>query len=78
MDWLLNDNSFLDRGSDWFRSIGAKLTLPRNLQVNLKRHKRKTIVKPSCELIDFRIDTWKRAIQLQVIGELESIADYKI
>ena len=25
-----------------------------------------------CELIDFNIDTWKRAIQVQVIGKLES------
>ena len=31
----------------------------------------------SCELIDTKFDTWKRAIQVQVIGELESVADYK-
>ena len=30
-----------------------------------------------CELIDSSPDTWKRAIQVQVIGKLESVADYK-
>ena len=30
-----------------------------------------------CELIDLGTDTWKRAIQVQVIGKLESVADYK-
>ena len=30
-----------------------------------------------CELIDSTPDTWKRAIQVQVIGKLESVADYR-
>ena len=30
-----------------------------------------------CELIDSNLDTWKRAIQVQVIGKLESVSDYK-
>ena len=30
-----------------------------------------------CELVDRDLDNWKRAIQLQVIGELESVADSK-
>ena len=30
-----------------------------------------------CELIDSGADIWKRAIQVQVIGKLESVADYK-
>ena len=30
-----------------------------------------------CELIDSSINTWKRAIQVQVIGKLESVADYE-
>ena len=30
-----------------------------------------------CELIDTNIDTWKRAIKLQVIGKLESVADHE-
>ena len=30
-----------------------------------------------CELIDATPDTWKRAIQVQVIGKLESVADYR-
>ena len=31
----------------------------------------------SCELSDAIGDTWKRAIQVHVIGKLESVADYK-
>ena len=31
----------------------------------------------SCELNDGNGDTWKRAIQVQVIGKLESVAAYK-
>ena len=31
----------------------------------------------SCELNDANADTWKRAIQVQVIGKLENVADYK-
>ena len=31
----------------------------------------------SCELNDANADTWKRAIQVQVIGKLESVADHK-
>ena len=31
----------------------------------------------SCELIDSSPDTWKRAIQVKVIGKLESVTDYK-
>ena len=31
----------------------------------------------SCELIDSNSDTWKRAIQVQVIGKLKSVADFK-
>lgn len=31
----------------------------------------------SCELSDANSDAWKRAIQVRVIGKLESIADYK-
>ena len=31
----------------------------------------------SCELTDGNSDTWKRAIQVHVIGKLESVADYK-
>ena len=31
----------------------------------------------SCELIDSYSNIWKRAIQVQVIGKLESVADYK-
>ena len=30
-----------------------------------------------CELIDSKVDTWKRAIKLQVIGKLESFAGYE-
>ena len=30
-----------------------------------------------CELIDSKAVTWKRAILVQVIGKLESVADYK-
>ena len=30
-----------------------------------------------CELVDRDLDNWKRAIQVQVIGKLESVADYK-
>ena len=30
----------------------------------------------SCELNDANADTWKRAIQVQVIGKLESVANY--
>ena len=31
----------------------------------------------SCELNDAESDTWKRAIQVQVIGKLESVVDFK-
>ena len=31
----------------------------------------------SCRLIDSTPDTWRRAIQVQVIGELESVPDFK-
>ena len=31
----------------------------------------------SCEIDDANSDTWKRAIQVQVIGKLESVADFK-
>ena len=31
-----------------------------------------------CELIDSIPNTWKRAIQLEVIGKFKSVADYKI
>ena len=31
----------------------------------------------SCELIDSHSNIWKRAIQVQVIGKLESVADFK-
>ena len=31
----------------------------------------------SCELNDANGDTWKRAIQLQVVGKLESVVDFK-
>ena len=31
----------------------------------------------SCELNDANADTWKRAIQVQVIGKLESVLDFK-
>ena len=31
----------------------------------------------SCELNDANSDAWKRAIQVQVIGKLESVADFK-
>ena len=31
----------------------------------------------SCELIDSHGNIWKRAIQVQVIGKLESVADFK-
>ena len=31
----------------------------------------------SCELIDSYSNIWKRAIQVQVIGKLESVADHK-
>ena len=31
----------------------------------------------SCELNDANADTWKRAIQVQVIGKLESVVDFK-
>ena len=31
----------------------------------------------SCELNDANADSWKRAIQVQVIGKLESVADFK-
>ena len=31
----------------------------------------------SCELNDGNDDTWKRAIQVQVIGKLESVAAYR-
>ena len=30
-----------------------------------------------CELVDSNANLWKRAIQVQVIGKLESVADYK-
>ena len=30
-----------------------------------------------CEIADLNIVTWKRAIQVQVIGKLESVADSK-
>ena len=31
----------------------------------------------SCELNDANADTWKRVIQVQVIGKLESVANHK-
>ena len=31
----------------------------------------------TCELIDSNPDTWKRAIQVQVIGKLEGVSDGK-
>ena len=31
----------------------------------------------SCELTDANADTWKRAIEVHVIGKLESVADFK-
>ena len=31
----------------------------------------------SCELFDANSNTWKRAIQVQVIGKLESVVDFK-
>ena len=31
----------------------------------------------SCELNDANSDAWKRAIQVEVIGKLESVADFK-
>ena len=31
----------------------------------------------SFELIDANTDTWKRAIQVQVVGKLDSVDDYK-
>ena len=31
----------------------------------------------SCELIDAESGAWKRAIQVQVIGKLESVVDFK-
>ena len=31
----------------------------------------------SCELVDSTAISWKRAIQVQVIGKLESVVDYK-
>ena len=31
----------------------------------------------SFELIDANADTWKRAIQVQVVGKLDSVDDYK-
>ena len=31
----------------------------------------------SCEINDANADTWKRAIEVQVIGKLESVADFK-
>ena len=31
----------------------------------------------SCELNDANADTWKRTIQVQVIGKLESVSDFK-
>ena len=30
-----------------------------------------------CELIDPNVNNWRRAIKLQVIGKLESVADYE-
>ena len=30
-----------------------------------------------CELLDSNSNLWKRSIQVQVIGKLESVADYK-
>ena len=30
-----------------------------------------------CELLDSKSNLWKRAIQVKVIGKLESVADYK-
>ena len=30
-----------------------------------------------CEIADLNIVTWKRAIQVQVIGKLESVAGFK-
>ena len=30
-----------------------------------------------CELFDSTPETWKRAIQVQVLGKLESVADYR-
>ena len=30
-----------------------------------------------CEIVDRNVVTWKRAIQVQVIGKLESVAGYK-
>ena len=30
-----------------------------------------------CEIADKNVVPWKRAIQVQVIGKLESVADYK-
>ena len=30
-----------------------------------------------CMLLDFSPDTWKRAIQVEVIGKLESVTDHK-
>ena len=30
-----------------------------------------------CELLDSKSNLWKRAIQVQVIGKLESVSDYK-
>ena len=30
-----------------------------------------------CELFDTKSNNWKRAIQVQVLGKLESVADYK-
>ena len=30
-----------------------------------------------CVLLDFSLNTWKRAIQVEVIGKLESVTDYK-
>ena len=37
----------------------------------------KSIGEFSCELNDDNGDTWKRAIQVQVIGKFESVAAYK-
>ena len=37
----------------------------------------KSIGEFSCELNDGNGDTWKRAIQVQVIGKFESVAAYK-
>ena len=31
----------------------------------------------SCELFDANSNTWKRAVQVQVIGKLESVVDFK-